>query len=173
MAKTLRISLTVLYVFLILVLQTTVIGYARIFGIIPNLLLISSVCYLLVTSDFRGLVFSVVCGILLDITGGRIIGVNTLLCTYIAFSCLWICDKLYNNNEIIAAFFTFIITFAYGLLIYIINFLLWGELNVFYALLRIALPEALYNALLALFIYPLIKLIVNGPKKKREKVKYL
>ncbi|MBR2499859.1 MAG: rod shape-determining protein MreD, partial [Clostridia bacterium] len=61
----------------------------------------------------------------------------------------------------------------YGLLIYIINFLLWGELNVFYALLRIALPEALYNALLALFIYPLIKLIVNGPKKKREKVKYL
>ncbi len=173
MPKTVKICLAVLCIFLVLIVQTTVLSYVKIFGIIPNLLLIFTVCFCLVTPDFRCLVYAIISGILLDITGGRMIGINTLLCTYVAFSCLFIRDKLYNNNEIIAAIFTLVISFAYGLLCYTINFLLWGELNIFYAVFRIIVPEAVYNAVLALFIYPIVKLIENGPKKKRKKTKYL
>lgn len=174
MSKPVKCLLTVLYVFLILVLQTTVLDGIRIFNVMPNVLLISVICYSLITADLRGLIFGFASGMLLDITGGRMIGINTLLCMYVAFSCIWMCDKLYNNNELIAASFTFVISLIYGAVMYVINFLLWGELGVLYAILRVIIPETIYNTILALFIYPILRLIVNGPKKKRrKKEKYL
>lgn len=171
MRKPIKCTLAVLYVFFALILQTTVLDSIRIFGIIPNIMLISVICYSLSAADYRGIIFGVASGLLLDITGGRMIGINTLLCMYVAFSCVWMCDKLYNNNEIIAGVFTFVISIIYGAAMYIINFLLWGETNVLYALFRVILPETLYNTILSLFIYPLMYCIANGPRKKRKRRK--
>ena len=111
MKKAIRCVICVLYVFLLLLIQTTVLDSVRIFGIMPNLLLVAVICFSLLTADYRGLVFGIACGLLLDITGGRLIGLNTLFCTYVSFGVIWICDRLYNNNEIVAAIFTFVITF--------------------------------------------------------------
>ena len=169
MKKVIRCTICVLYVFLLLIIQTTVLDSVRIFGVMPNLLLTATICVSLLTEDYRGLIFGVACGLLLDITGGRMIGINSLLCTYVSFGVIWICDKLYNNNEIVAAIFTFVITFIYCLVFYIFNFLIWGQGDILYALLRKILPEMLYNTVLAIFVYPLSKFIIRGSSKRRRK----
>ena len=174
MTKPVKIIMAAVFLFILLIIQTTVLDYIRIFGIMPNILLISVICYSFCASDLRGLVFGVLCGIFMDVTGGRIIGINTLLYTYAAFSCLWVCDKLYNNNEIIAAVFTFVISLVYGAVVYITNFLIWGHTEFLHAVFKVIIPETIYNTFVALFIYPAARFVASGPKKKRKKQeKYL
>lgn len=166
--KAVKCLFVALYVFLLLIIQTTVLDGLRIFGVMPNLLLVAVICYSLITSDVKGLAFGAVCGLLLDITGGRIIGINTILCTYASFCCVWMCDKLYNNNEIIATIFAFIITFVYSIIVYFFNFIIWGESDILFVLLRKIIPEMIYNGVLAIFVYPITKFVVRGSKKRRK-----
>lgn len=169
MAKVIKYILTALTVFLLLILQTTWLRSIEIFNVMPNVLLISVICYSLCAADVRGVIYGIVCGFLLDITGGRTIGINTLLCTYVSFVCVLLCDGLYNNNEIVAAVFTAVITFIYGTILYVANFLIWGKTGAFHAFALNILPETIYNTIVALFVYPLMHLLVYGPRKNRSK----
>lgn len=173
MKKALRIAMVVLYVFFLIIIQTTVLSHIRILGVMPNLLLCATICFSLISSDYRGIIFAGVCGLLLDMTGGRLIGVNTLLLLYASLGILLICDKLYNNNEIVAAIITFVITAVYAIVIYITNFLIWGETAVFFALLRKIIPEMIYNTVASVFLYPITKRILLGSRKRNRQKKEL
>lgn len=149
-----RYALTVVFVFLLTVLQTTVLHAAEIFGVIPNLLLSAVVCYSLTKGDWKALVFGGVCGMLLDFFGGRVVGMNTLLCIYTALVCILLHGGLFNNNAFVAMLFVLAISIVYEFLIYFFGLLIWGQTDVLYALLHKILPGSVYTALITLFVYP-------------------
>ena len=173
MKKLFRIFAVVLYVFFLIIIQTTVLSHIRILGVMPNIMLSATICFCLISGDIRGIVFAVSSGLLLDITGGRLVGINTVLFLYASLGIILICDKLYNNNEIVAGVITFVITALYGILVYVTNFLIWGKVAVWFALFQKILPEMIYNTLASVFLYPITKWVIIGSRKRRRKQKEL
>ena len=173
MKKLLRIIAVVLYVFFLIVIQTTVLSHIRILGVMPNLMLSAAICFSLISEDSRGIIFALFSGLLLDITGGRLVGINTLLLLYASLGIFLICDKLYNNNDIVAAIINFVFTALYGIIMYVTNFLIWGEGAVWFALLRKIIPEMIYNTIASVFLYPITRRVLIGSRKKRRKQKEL
>jgi len=153
----LRCILTAITVFVIAALQTTVLRGIEIFHTIPNLLFIFVICYSLLSADYSALAFAAICGLILDLTGGRLIGMNTLLCTLAAAFCLAVNDNLFNNNLFVAMVFVLLLSLPYEFLTYVLYFTIWGRGAIGFALLCKILPTAFYNFVFTVVLYPLTK----------------
>lgn len=150
-------ALSVVLVVLLAVLQTTVIHGFSVFHTVPNLLFIAVVCYSLLHADYSALVFAAACGLVLDVTGGRVVGINTLFCLYAAYFCIRISGSLFNRNVFVSMVFVLLLSVVYELLIYVLYFAIWGYGAFGYALLHKILPAVLYNFIVTLLIYPLTR----------------
>lgn len=149
------------FIFLITVLQTTVIHGIEIFNAVPNLLLITVVSYGLLCGDYSALAVGVACGLLLDITGGRVVGLNTVLCTLVSYFCIRISDNLFNNNAFVSMVFVLLLTIPYELITYIFNYAIWGHGAFGFALWAKIVPAALYNFVATLLIDPIVRKIAG------------
>ncbi len=165
-----RYALMVVFIFVLTVIQTTVLHSAEVFGVIPNLLFSCVVCYSLIKGDPKAIVFGIVCGLLLDFFGGRTVGINTLLCMYTALLCVMLHGGLFNNNALVAMLFVFVISVAYETIIYFFNIFIWGYRGIWHAFIYKVLPSSVYTALTALIIYPIIRILAEEwlPKPKRR-----
>ncbi len=152
-----RYVLTAILILLLTVLQTTVLWGIELFHVIPNLLLIMVVSYGFLHGDYSALAVGVVCGMLLDITAGRAIGMNTLLCALVAYFCIRISGNLFNNNAFVTMVFVLCFTIPYEFFIYLFYFVIWGKGDFGYALFCKILPSALYNFVFTLVLYPIIR----------------
>lgn len=168
-AKTvLRYVLTICFVLLLAVLQTTVLHAAELFGVIPNLLLSAVVCYSLTKGDYKAHVFGIGCGLLLDFFGGRVVGMNTLLCFYVSLVCVLLYGGLFNNNVFVAMLFVLLLSVPYEFFIYFFSLFIWGQGDIVYALLCKIVPCAVYNALTTFLVYPFTRaLAVEWTEKSR------
>lgn len=151
--------LTGILILLSATLQTTIIRGIEVFHVIPNLLFIIVVCYGLLHDDYSSLVVGIVCGLILDLFGGRLLGINTLLCVLAACFCMSISDNLFSHNAIVSMVFVLLLTIPFELLTYILYFAIWGKGSFWYAVLCKILPSAGYNFLFALIIHPIVKTI--------------
>lgn len=145
------------FVLAVSVLQTTVLGVVEIFGVIPNLLVTAVICYSLIRGDFESVIFGAVCGFVLDLLSGRMVGMNMILCSVTAFMCACLHDNLFNNNSFVASVFVLWISALYELLIYIFYFLFWGDTSFVFAILHKILPCAAYNAAATFLVYPTLR----------------
>lgn len=152
--------------FVFAVLQTTVIDAISIFGVIPNLLVTAVICYSLMRGDLRAIIFGAIIGIVLDFLSGKIVGMNLILCTLTAFLSASLYESLFNNNSFVAAVFVLWISFLYEFLIYVFYFLFWGESAFLFAVFKVVLPCAFYNALCTFFIYPIMRKISSLDRER-------
>lgn len=150
---------TAVLIFALIVLQTTVIRGVEIFHVVPNLLVVMVVCYSLLHEEYSALAVGAICGLLLDIHGGRTVGMNALLCTLLAYLCVCVSGNLYSNNSFVAMVFVLFLSVVYELVIYIFYFAIWGHGSFGYALLYKILPGSLYNSLVTILLYPLVRLL--------------
>ena len=151
--------LTGILILLSATLQTTIIRGIEVFHVIPNLLFIIVICYGLLHDDYSSLVVGVVCGLILDLFGGRTPGINTLLCAFAACFCMSISDNLFNHNAIVSMVFVLLLTIPFELLTYIFYFVIWGKGIIWYAIICKILPAAIYNFLFTLIVHPIVKAI--------------
>ena len=128
------------FILLSLLLQTTLLHYMAIYGVVPNILLV----FTIVTALLRG-----------DAEGGAL-GFYALLGLYLGIAVGATNKKLFRENILIAVFFTFVYSVAYESLVYIINNIMSGDMKFLYALTATILPEAAYNCVVAVLIFPLI-----------------
>jgi len=155
--------LTVILICLLASVQTTVLRGIELFHVIPNLLFIFVVCYSLLKEDYSALIYAVLCGVILDLTGGRSIGINALLCTLAAYLCLSVSGNLFNNNLFVSMVFVFVLSLPYELLTYLFYFVIWGRGAFLYAIFLKIIPIAAYNFVCTMALYPLIKKIGGEP----------
>ena len=157
-----RFLITTILIFICFLLQCTVFHVLAFGGIVPNLLIVLTASFGFMRGEKTGLLIGFFCGILVDIFFGNTIGFYALLYMYIG----------YMNGKFSAIFYPQDIKLPialilgsdcfYGLVCYVIMFLLRSRFEFGYYFVHIILPEIVYTIVVTIFLYPLILWINTG-----------
>ena len=150
------------------VLQSTVFPAISFGGIVPNLMIVLTASFGFMRGEKSGLLFGFFCGLLADIFFGSFIGLYALIYMYIGYL-----NGKFNRifyPEDIKLPIALIITsdLSYGILMFVLMFMLRGKFRFGYYFMHVILPEALYTIVVTMFFYPII-LKVNEKLEAREK----
>lgn len=150
------------------VLQCSVFPSLSFAGIIPNLMIILTSSFGFMRGEKEGLIIGFVCGLLSDIFFGEFLGFYALVLMYIGYLNGKFCRIFYPEDIKLPIALIVISDLSYGILCYVLLYLLRGRFNFPYYFTKIILPEALYTIVVTMFLYPLI-LKINGKLEAREK----
>jgi len=147
-------------IFFIIVLQTTVLEYIRILNVKPNLPVVFIVVVAFLQGNVEGAVVGFFAGLTQDIVSGKLIGFYALLGLYLGLVVGSVNKRLYRDNLLIVVFFTFASTILYEAIVYFIisfNSIINGNTHFLYAIKGVILPEAIYNSVMSVFIYLIVR----------------
>lgn len=144
------------FIFLFLALQTTLLDYASVYGVKPNILIVFIIVAALLRGNVEGGAVGFFAGLAIDMSFGSALGFYALLGFYLGIAAGSVNRRLFRDNLLVVLFFTFIYSIAYESMVYIINNIMSGNLQLLYPLTRVILPEAVYNCAVSVLIYPLV-----------------
>ncbi len=144
------------FILLFLLLQTTVIGYAAIYGVMPNILLVFVIVTALIRGNVEGGTVGFFTGLAIDMMFGSMLGFYALLGLYLGIAAGSVNRRLFRENLLVVVFFTFVYSVAYEIAVYVLNTIMSGDMDLLYPLTRIILPEAVYNCVVSILIYTLL-----------------
>ncbi len=144
------------FIIFFLLLQTTLLQYTRIHGIIPNILLVFTIVTALIRNSNEGAAVGFFAGLCIDIQFGGILGFNALLGFYLGIAAGFVTKRVYRENLMIVAFFTFVYSIAYETIVYLINNIMAADFQLIFAFINVILPEAIYNCVVSILLFPLI-----------------
>ena len=127
-------------------------------SISSNLLLILTVSFGFMRGKQEGLFVGFFCGLLIDIFYGyeNVVGFYALLYMYIGFFNGFLYKVFYDEDIKVPMLLVGVSDLAYGLVVYGIQFLLRGRLDVFVYLYRIIIPEMVYTVLITVIFYRIL-----------------
>ncbi len=162
-----RFVVTTVLILVCFLLQGTVFHALSFGGIVPNLLIVLTASFGFMRGEKTGLLIGFFCGLLVDVFFGNSIGFYSLLYMYIG----------YMNGKFSAVFYPEDIKLPialilgsdlfYGLVCYVILFLLRSRFDFEYYFIHIILPEIVYTIVVTIFLYPLI-LWINAKLERGE-----
>ncbi len=152
-------------------MQSTVLHYIEIRGVIPNTTIILVVSYALLRGSTEGAIVGFFTGLLQDIFFGTSIGYFTLFNIITGYLFGRGNHDFYRENYILPMMLCAVAVFLYETIIYIISFLFRGQLNFIYILSNTLLPETVYSCI---FTIPLYRILfgTNEWLELKEKYKY-
>lgn len=152
-----KITLAVL-ILAVFIMQGTIFQTLSIASISPNLLLILTVTFGFMRGKQEGLFVGFFCGLLIDIFYGyeNVVGFYALLYMYIGFFNGFLYKVFYDEDIKVPMLLVGVSDLAYGLVVYGIQFLLRGRLDVFVYLYRIIIPEMVYTVLITVIFYRIL-----------------
>lgn len=165
-----RLIVTFWILIINLVIQSTILQYIQIRGVIPNTSLIIIISYALLRGDIEGAATGLFAGLLQDIFFGSSIGYYSLFGMLTGFFCGKIHKNFYRENYLNPLIICTMVAFLYGNLIYITSFFFSGELRYLFYLKNIILPETVYSSVFSLVIYRIL-FSVNDYLEIKEKYK--
>ena len=147
-------------IILIILLQTTLLGYFEIFNVKPNLMIIFIVAVALLRGNIEGAAVGFFTGLIQDMLAGRVLGFYALLGFYLGLCVGSVNKRLFRENFLVIIFFTFVSSVAYEFAIFFMSTILPSvfqgnglQIDLLYPVKNIILPEALYNSLISIFMY--------------------
>ena len=109
-----------------------------------------------------------VCGLLMDVFYGDVLGFNTLILVYVGYV-NGIFNKMFFDEEVTLPIALLVGSeLAYSFIFYIFNFLLRGRLELGYYFVHIMLPELAYTVIIAVLLYRVL-LRINHKLTEFEK----
>lgn len=157
-----------IFIFACFILQSGVFAGLAFAGIIPNLMIILTSSFGFMRGEKEGLIIGFFCGLLSDIFFGDFLGFYALVLMYLGYLNGKFSRIFYPEDIKLPIALIIVSDLSYGILCYILLFLLRGRLNFPYYFTRVILPEALYTIVITMFLYPLI-LKVNEKLESKEK----
>ncbi|MCR5417915.1 MAG: rod shape-determining protein MreD [Lachnospiraceae bacterium] len=154
MRRNLFIAVCMLLAF---VLQSTVGKWIAFGGVSPNLLIIAVAAFGFMCGTKCGLITGFVAGILWDMFYGSMPGFYAMLLMYIGYMNGAFKQIFYKEDIKLPLILIMISDFIYGLVCYILQFLLRGRFHFPHYMLYVILPEVVYTMLLTMVIYPPLK----------------
>ncbi len=155
-------------IILAFLLQTTVFKGLELAGVVPQLMLVATVSYAYLRGRTSGLLIGFLCGLMLDMYGGTVIGLYAFIFMTIGFA-VGFCQKFYfTNNLVLPAILIVSGDFVYGIYYYITEFLMRGKLYIGFYMLHVVLPEVIYTGIVGILAYRLIVALENLLNKKRK-----
>ena len=165
----LRKIIVAAFIMICFILQCSVFTSLAFAGIVPNLLIVLTSSFGFMRGEKEGLVIGFFCGLLNDIFFGGFLGFYALLMMYIGYLNGKFCKIFYPEDIKLPLALIVISELSYGIICYVLTFMLRGRFHFSYYFTHIILPEVLYTILITLLLYPLI-LKVNEKLEKRENV---
>lgn len=157
-----------IFIFACFILQCSVFTNLAFAGIIPNLMIILTSSFGFMRGEKEGLIIGFFCGLLSDIFFGEFLGFYALVLMYIGYINGKFSRIFYPEDIKLPIALIVISDFSYGILCYVLLFLLRGRFNFPYYFASVILPEALYTIVVTMFLYPVI-LKVNEKLEAKEK----
>ncbi len=169
----LRKIVVTLFILAGFVLQSTVFNGIAMAGIIPNLMIILTSSFGFMRGEREGLIIGFCCGLLNDIFFGSFLGFYALVLMYIGFLNGKFNRIFYPEDIRLPIALIVVSDLSYGILCYVLLFLLRGRFGFAYYFSHVILPETLYTIVVTMFLYPVI-LKVNekleiGEKRRAQK----
>ena len=162
-----RFIVSFLLVISCFLLQSTVFKAIAFGGIIPNLMIVLTASFGFMRGEKAGILFGFFCGLLADIFFGSVIGLYAMIYMYIGYANGKFNMIFYPEDIKLPLALIFVSDMAYGLLSYIILFLMRGRFHFTYYLIHIILPEMVYTIVVTLIFYPFL-LWINKKLEDRE-----
>ena len=151
-----RRLITLIIIWVLFLLQSTVFQFLQIASTTPNLLLILTVAMGFMEGRREGLFTGFVSGMLIDVFYGTIFGFYALIYMAIGFACGHLCDIFFNEDIKIPLILVTISDFLYGCVIYLSRFFLRGRVHFGGYLKSVILPEIVYTVILTLILYRIL-----------------
>lgn len=164
----LRKFIVTIFILVCFILQCSVFGSLAFAGIIPNLMIVLTSSFGFMRGEKEGLVIGFFSGLLSDVYFGSFLGFYALLLMYIGFLNGKFCKIFYPEDIKLPMALIVTSDLSYGIICYILMFMLRGRLEFSYYFTHVILPEALYTIVITLFLYPLV-LKVNEKLEAHER----
>lgn len=165
-----RKVVSILIILIAFLLQTTVFQALALANVVPNLLLVVTICYGYLRGRTSGILTGFFCGLLLDMICGTVVGLYAFACMTIGFV-IGFCQKIYFTDSLILPSILIVAgDFLYGIYYYITEFLMRGKLHFGFYFLHIILPEMIYTALVGILVYRFIDMLEDFLALQREEV---
>ena len=164
----LRKFLVAVFIVICFVLQCSVFSALAFAGIIPNLMIVLTSAFGFMRGEKEGLLIGFFCGLLNDIFFGSFLGFYALVLMYIGYTNGKFSRIFYPEDIKLPLGLIVVSDLSYGIICYVLTFMLRGRFEFTYYFTHIILPEVLYTIVVTLLLYPLI-LKVNQKLEVREK----
>ncbi len=146
-----------IYFFSFYILQTTVINVISVYGTKPDLMLTALLCLAMLRGKEEASVVAIFIGVALDLLWSEHFGIYTICLFVVVCVCGLLFESVFHHSFGTALMGVFIFSIAYGLMYTMFYYLPHGGLRGWYLLIKVILPAALYNAVLAMPIYGMMK----------------
>lgn len=147
----------ILVFFIIYVLQISVFSNFTIAGVKPNLFIIFILFIGLFANQILGISFGVVCGLIIDLLYGKVIGTSAIMLCIIGYLGAYFDENFSKDNKLTIIIMVAGATFIYELGVYFLNSIILDFSREYINFIRIAIIEVLYNVLLTILLYPIIQ----------------
>ncbi len=164
----LRKVIVTIFIFICFILQCSVFSALSLAGIVPNLMIILTSAFGFMRGEKEGIVIGFFCGLLSDVFFGELLGFYALILMYIGFLNGKFSRVFYPEDIKLPIALIFISDLSYGILCYVMLFLLRGRLDFPFYFTKIILPETIYTIIITLFVYPIV-LLFNERLEAGEK----
>lgn len=155
-------------IFLAFLLQTTVFHAIALADVVPNLLLVVTITFAYLRGRTSGLIIGFVCGIMLDMMYGSVIGLYAFIFMTIGFI-VGFCQKIYFTDSLLLPIVLIASgDFVYCLYYYITEFLMRGRLHFLFYFIHNFLPEILYTTLVGVVLYRILASIEKRLSRERK-----
>lgn len=137
-------------------------------GISPNLLIILTSSFGLMSGKKEGMWIGFVAGLLADVFAGTVAGLNALIYMYTGYVSGIFSDSFYNEDIKIPVLLISLSNLVYGIMNYGFSYLLRGRLDFLFYFKRIILAEVTYTIVLTIFTYRIFKWIHKRLENKDQ-----
>ena len=151
-----KILFYLFFIIIFLLLQTTLLRYVSIYGVMPNILIVFTIVTAIVRNSTEGSAVGFFTGLCIDLQFGSVLGFHALLLFYLGMAAGTVSRRVYRENLMIVVFFTFVYSVAYEAAVYLINNIMNADIRLIFAFTNVILPEAIYNCAVSILLFPLV-----------------
>lgn len=157
----------IVFIIILFVLQTTP-GFLTVFEVKPNFVIPAAVCIAMREGEFTGGLYGAFAGILCDLGGFNLFGLNAILLLIAGVVCGLLTIYLLRPGLLNFLLLLAAVLLARGLLDYLLNFLMWGYENVWMVLAYRTLPGVGYSLAVSPVVYLLYEKLYRFFQQKIE-----
>ncbi len=163
-----RKVVSIFIIFIAFLLQTTLCQSMALANVVPNLLLVVTICYGYLRGRTSGILIGFFCGLLLDMVYGSVIGLYAFVFMTIGFV-IGFCQKIYFTDSLILPSILIVAgDFLYGIYYFVTEFLMRGRIHFGFYFLHVILPEMIYTALVGILVYRFLDMLERFLTSHRE-----
>ncbi len=156
-----RKIVSVLLIFICYILQTTILSDLSFNGISANLMIILVASFGFMSGETYGMAIGFLCGLLMDVFNGDVLGLYALLYMGIGYI-NGAFQRIYYPEDIKLPLILILGSdLLFGILCYLILFLLRNRLDMWFYIKNVIVPETVYTIVIAFAVYPILLLIHN------------